>query len=172
MGNNRSYNPRPTLSLALPLIRKFEGCRLDAYPDPGTGGEPWTIGWGTTRYPDGRPVRRGDYLSQGVADGLLEGEALYWAWLLSFRIPAWHRMREEQRAALLSFAWNVGIGFYGSPGFATITRALREANWSAVPGVFQLYVNPGTPVEAGLRRRRVAEGDLWKRGLSVPQVVP
>ena len=33
------------------LIKRFEGCarlRLDglveAYPDPGTGGEPWTIG--------------------------------------------------------------------------------------------------------------------------------
>lgn len=25
------------------LIKRFESCRLTAYPDPGTGGEPWTI---------------------------------------------------------------------------------------------------------------------------------
>ncbi len=31
------------------LIKSFEGLRLDAYPDPGTGGDPWTIGYGTTR---------------------------------------------------------------------------------------------------------------------------
>ncbi|MEQ1641654.1 MAG: lysozyme, partial [Novosphingobium sp.] len=37
----------------LVLIKRFEGCakrrsdgRFEAYPDPGTGGAPWTIGWG------------------------------------------------------------------------------------------------------------------------------
>jgi len=29
----------------LSLIRNFEGCRLEAYPDPGTGGQPFTIGF-------------------------------------------------------------------------------------------------------------------------------
>ncbi len=37
------------LSDALKLIQQFEGCHLDAYPDPLSGGEPWTIGWGKTR---------------------------------------------------------------------------------------------------------------------------
>ena len=39
----------------LNLIKRFEGCararpdgRFEAYPDPGTGGDPWTIGWGAT----------------------------------------------------------------------------------------------------------------------------
>ena len=32
------------VALAIPLIKQFEGCKLTAYPDPGTGGEPWTIG--------------------------------------------------------------------------------------------------------------------------------
>lgn len=30
------------------LIKQFEGCRLNAYPDPATGGDPWTIGIGHT----------------------------------------------------------------------------------------------------------------------------
>ena len=32
----------------LKLTEQFEGCRLEAYPDPATGGEPWTIGYGHT----------------------------------------------------------------------------------------------------------------------------
>lgn len=32
----------------LDLIKKFEGLKLAAYPDPGTGGDPYTIGYGHT----------------------------------------------------------------------------------------------------------------------------
>ena len=32
----------------LNLIKRFEGCRLKAYPDPGSRGAPWTIGYGHT----------------------------------------------------------------------------------------------------------------------------
>ncbi|EAW4242513.1 lysozyme, partial [Salmonella enterica subsp. enterica] len=38
------------------LIKTFEGCRLKAYPDPKTGGAPWTIGYGWTGKVDGKPV--------------------------------------------------------------------------------------------------------------------
>ncbi len=47
------------VTVALPLVKEFEGCRLEAYPDPETGGEPWTIGWGSTTYGDGAPVKQG-----------------------------------------------------------------------------------------------------------------
>ena len=30
------------------LIKQFEGYSSKAYPDPATGGAPWTIGYGTT----------------------------------------------------------------------------------------------------------------------------
>ncbi|HID1023608.1 TPA: glycoside hydrolase family protein, partial [Klebsiella michiganensis] len=39
------------------LIKRFEGCRLTAYPDPGTGGAPWTIGYGWTGKVDGKTIR-------------------------------------------------------------------------------------------------------------------
>ena len=58
--------PPPWLGLSLKLIRDFEGCRLTAYPDPGTGGAPWTIGWGSTRTADG-PVRQGMTIKIGRA---------------------------------------------------------------------------------------------------------
>ncbi|PJH58828.1 muraminidase, partial [Salmonella enterica subsp. enterica serovar Typhimurium] len=41
------------------LIKEFEGCSLKAYTDPGTGGDPWTIGYGWTHSVDGKPVKPG-----------------------------------------------------------------------------------------------------------------
>jgi GH24 family phage-related lysozyme (muramidase) len=70
-------------------------------------------------------------------------------------------MNENQQGALLSFAYNLGAGFYGSSNFNTITRVLKNKEWSKVPDSLYLYHNPGTSVAEGLRRRRRAEGDLW-----------
>ena len=55
------------IAVALPLVREFEACRLTAYPDPETGAEPWTIGWGSTTYNDRTSVKAGDTISQEMA---------------------------------------------------------------------------------------------------------
>lgn len=149
------------LTAALRIIANFEGVRLSAYPDPGTGGDPWTIGFGNTRYPDGRPVRRGDQITKAEADMMLRHEIDRVAAVLSRRIPHWAEMSSGQKCALISFAYNCGTHFFGSSGFGTITRCLDEKRWADVPKAFMLYVNPGTSVETGLRRRRVEEGKLW-----------
>ncbi len=70
-------------------------------------------------------------------------------------------MNDNQRGALLSFAYNLGAGFYGSGGFNTITNNLKQKNWKAIPETLKLYRNPGSSVEAGLLRRRIAEAKLW-----------
>jgi GH24 family phage-related lysozyme (muramidase) len=150
------------LSAALQLIQQFEGCHLDAYSDPASGGEPWTIGWGTTRYSDGRPVRKGDKLNRVEADMLLRQEVDRIAGKLRETVPHWREMADHQQCALVSFAYNLGSGFYGSAGFETISKRLREKDWEAVPEAMLLYRNPGTNVEAGLKRRREAEGKLWQ----------
>jgi GH24 family phage-related lysozyme (muramidase) len=150
------------LGAALQLIQQFEGCHLDAYPDPASGGEPWTIGWGTTRYSDGRKVSKGDKLNRVEADMLLRQEVDRIAAKLRETVPHWREMADHQQCALVSFAYNLGSGFYGSTGFETISRELREKDWDAVPAALLLYRNPGTNVEAGLRRRREAEGKLWQ----------
>jgi hypothetical protein len=52
-GAGRGAIPAPVadipaaVAVALPLVKEFKGCRLTAYPDPETGGAPWTIGWAT-----------------------------------------------------------------------------------------------------------------------------
>ncbi len=151
------------LAAALKLIKEFEGCHLSAYPDPLSGGAPWTIGYGTTRYSDGRSVSKGDEINAIEADLLLRQEVDRIAEKLRTTIPFWVEMTDAQKCALISFAYNLGSGFYGAKGFETISRRLREKDWPGVPDALLLYRNPGTNVEAGLKRRRIAEGDLWGR---------
>ncbi len=143
------------------LIREFEGCHLNAYPDPLTKGPPITIGWGSTKDFDGTLFKIGRVITQKYADTLLEFD-LKNRFLPSLqRIPYWNEMNENQQGSLLSFAYNLGAGFYGSSNFNTITRVLKNREWSKVPDALYLYHNPGTSVEVGLLRRRVAEGKLW-----------
>ena len=152
----------PAVKLALPVIREFEGCRLEAYPDPETGGDPWTIGWGNTQHFDGTQVKAGDTITQAVADQMLDSYVRDVARSqLAKRIPIWRKLTAGQQAALLSFAYNVGVNFYGATGFETITACLRDSRLADVPAALRLYVNPGGPSEVGLRRRREAEAKLW-----------
>ena len=147
------------------LIREYEGFESSAYPDPATGDKPWTLGWGFTSLNDAI-IKKGDTISREDADALLDN------WIetkvvpaLAKTVPGWKSLPLARQNALVSFAWNVGWGFYGAAGFETISKCLRESNYDAVPAAMLLYINPGSNVEAGLRRRREAEDKLW--GVSV-----
>ena len=143
------------------MIKEFEGCHLKAYPDPKTGAAPITIGWGSTQRPDGSKFMLGQFITQQQADEYLMYDIENRFLPALRKIPYWSEMNDNQRGALLSFAYNLGAGFYGGSGFTTITRNLREKNWSAIPKTLEMYRDPGTKVEAGLLRRRRREGALW-----------
>jgi lysozyme len=149
------------LKAGLDLIKKFEGCHLKAYPDPLSGGLPITIGWGSTRKKNGSAFKLGDVITQKEADELLITQCESQFLPSLSKIPYWREMNDNQRGALLSFAYNLGAGFYGGSNFNTISRNLREKNWKAIPKTLEMYCNPGSNVEAGLLRRRKAEGKLW-----------
>lgn len=156
------------VAVALPLVKEFEGCRLTAYPDPETGAEPWTIGWGSTRDSQGRPFKKGDQISQEEADALLRSR-LEDDWRrLRDCIPIYKALSVNRQAALLSFTYNCGPRWFGVQGFDTLSKALKAGQLEAVPAALMLYVNPGGPSEAGLRRRRKAEGALWSASPSSP----
>ena len=159
----RTPDPEPESVLpaaAVALIAEFEGFRPTVYDD-GVGVA--TIGYGSTFYLDGRSVTWNDGpITEPQARRMMEqiAEKNFWN-VLKVTIPYWEEMSDGQRGALLSFGYNVGAHFYGSPGFNTISAVLRDRAWNEVPGAFRLYVNPGSAVEAGLRRRREAEIELW-----------
>ena len=150
--------------MGIKLIKEFEGCHLNAYPDPLTGNLPITIGWGSTRKKDGSPFKLGDSISQAEADDLLISQCKSQFIPALQKIPHWNEMSDGKRGALLSFAYNLGAGFYGGDNFNTITKRLNNKEWDLVPDALYLYRNPGSNVEAGLARRRKAEGEAWKKG--------
>jgi lysozyme len=166
----RNEKIEPTLDgLPLPgieLIKEFEGFSSKAYYDPKTGKLPITIGWGSTRRKNGTRFMIGNTITQDEADDLLYFQLRREFLPALQKIPHWNEMTEEMQGALLSFSYNLGANFYGASGFNTISRVLKEKKWDEVPAVLELYRNPGTKVEKGLLRRRIAEGKLWMEGLS------
>lgn len=149
------------LQKAIALIKEFEGFYSEAYRDPRTGNKPITIGYGSTRRADGAEWKLGDRITKLEAETLLVAQ-LQRDYLPSLtRIPCWQELNSNQQAALLSFAYNLGANFYDNSGFDTISKCLRDRDFANIASVFSLYCNPGSNVEAGLRRRRKAEAKLF-----------
>ena len=144
----------------LDIIAEFEGFRASPYLCP--AGIP-TIGYGNTFYSDGRKVSMSDpAITEAQGREMLADicEKDFWN-VLKNTIPFWEQMNDNQKSALTSFGYNLGANFFGNPGFNTISAVLRDRAWAEVPGALMLYTNPGSAFEAGLRRRREAEGHLW-----------
>ena len=146
---------------AIPLIKKFEGCYLKAYPDPLTGNLPITIGYGSTKKRDGSNWKLGESITEQEADDLLmlQLENSYLPPMQ--KIPVWNELNANQQGALLSFGYNLGANFYGSSNFKSMTRVLTDKKWDEIEETFLKYRNPGSNVEAGLKRRRQAEAKLF-----------
>jgi GH24 family phage-related lysozyme (muramidase) len=149
----------------LKLIKEFEGFSEKTYYDPHTGGLPITAAYGSTRKLDGTPFYIGETITREEGEKLLIHQLKKEFLPALEKIPYWNEMNDEMKGAILSFAYNLGANFYNSDGFNTITRVLRNKEWTKVPETLKLYRNPGSSVEAGLLRRRIAEGNLFKKGL-------
>lgn len=163
--------PEAWLAPAEKIIKEFEGCRLKAYPDPASGGAPWTIGYGTTRYSGGGPVRKGDTITQSQADELLRHD------LLTLRGPALLSLLPmattwppNRMAALVSWAYNVGLAAVED---STLRKRLNAGEDPVVVVTEELpkWVRADGKVLDGLVRRRNAEVALFV-GKTLQQPVP
>lgn len=151
-GGRRAIN-----AAGLRIIKDFEGCRLTAYPDPGTGGEPFTIGIGTTVYPDGRKVRKGDTITQAQADAYLAHDLAQFENAVAKLVG--DNATDNQFSALVSFAYNVGVGALRT---STLLRKHNEGDYAGARAEFGKWVNAGGKRMPGLVRRRAAEAKLYQ----------
>lgn len=100
------------------LIRKYEGCKLQSYKCPAGI---WTIGWGTTYYPDGTSVKKGETISQDLADALLCDYIQKNIEPVFDKIP--YKLTGNQKCALASLIYNVGVrAFINSKLFTAICK--------------------------------------------------
>lgn len=143
-------------------VKRFEGCKLTAYPDPGSkNGEPWTIGYGHTS--DGfLKVEKGLRITQDVADGALENDLNEIAAAVERLVKV--ELNDNQFGALVSFTFNVGVGAFSK---STLLKKLNAGNYDAVPGELARWNKNDGKVMAGLTNRRAAEAGLWAKGAFV-----
>lgn len=142
----------------LTLIKHFEGCarkrsdgRFEAYPDPGTGSDPWTIGWGAT----GKGITPGTIWTQAECDARLERDLVRFARDVA-RTLGDAPTSQAQFDALVSFHYNTG-----AIGRATLTKLHKAGRFSEAEAEFGKWVNAGGKRLIGLVRRRAAEASLY-----------
>lgn len=140
------------------LIKRFEGCakkrsdgRFEAYPDPGTGGDPWTIGWGAT----GPGIARGTIWSQAQCDARIEADLVRYAADVD-RALGDAPSTQAQFDALVSFHYNTG-----AIARATLTKRHCASDFAAARREFLRWTRAGGRVLKGLQRRREAEAQLY-----------
>ena len=152
-----AHAPEPNwLAPALAIISEFEGCRLEAYRCPAGV---WTIGWGSTRV-DGRPVKAGDQIDHTAADELLWGEVEHIARELLKLLPPAATWPGHRVAALISWAYNVGLGAVESSTLRARILNQEPPNQVIREELPRWDKADGKPL-AGLTRRRAAEVRLF-----------
>lgn len=141
---------RPIGAAGLALIKRFEGCRLTAYKPVPTE-KYWTIGWG--HY--GPDVREGDRITQAEADAMLAADCQRFADAVDnpAYCPLTARLNDNQRDALISFAFNCGEG--------NLKKLCLGRTLSKICAAMKKYVLAGDKVLQGLVRRREAEQALF-----------
>ncbi len=158
------------LAPAEAIIKKWEGLNLEAYPDPASGGAPYTIGFGSTSV-YGAPVRPGDKISQALADELLRQEITRIAGALHQLIPVTQHYGANQQSALISWAYNVGLGAVES---STLRKRLiaGESAQVVIPEELPKWNKGNGKVMEGLTRRRAAEVALFTGKPPLQQSAP
>lgn len=150
--------PKTIGGAGLALIKQFEGCRLTAYPDPGSGGDPWTIGFGAT----GPGIARGVVWTQAQADARLEADVAEFAGGVARVLgPALERTSQSQFDALVSFAFNCGMENLRR---STLLAKHKAGNFKGAAAEFGRWNRAAGRVLAGLTRRRSAESALYREG--------
>lgn len=142
------------LGIALKLIKEFEGCRLEAYPDPATGGDPWTIGWGAT----GQGIAKGLRWTQAQADMRLSHDV---AKFMAGVVSAAPTGTATQIGAMTSLAYNIGLLAFQQ---STLLRLHNAGNYAGAQAQFARWNRGGGKVMAGLTRRRDAEALVYGGG--------
>ena len=136
----------------LHLTEQYEGCKLTAYPDPATGGDPWTIGYGHT----GSDVHPNMTITQQQAEELLMKDVQKASQAVNSKVHT--DITQDEFDALVDFVFNVGAGnFAGS----TLLKKINEGDMEGAAHEFEKWDMAAGKHMAGLLKRRQAEENLF-----------
>ncbi len=141
-----------TSQAGIDLIKEFEGFVDHAYPDPGSGGEPITIGYGHTG-----GVKLGETCTRAQAEEWLREDLRFAEAAVDHLVTV--PLEQHQFDALVSFTYNCGQGALGQ---STLLKLLNAGNYNATPVQFDRWnKGPNGPMP-GLTRRRAAERKMFE----------
>lgn len=131
------------------LIKKFEGCRLEAYKCPAGI---LTIGYGHT----GSEVHLGQKITQEQAEKYLKQDITIHSNNVSRLVKT--PLNQNQFDALVSFEYNVGYGNFAS---STMLKLLNQKKYTEAAAQFGRWVYANKKILQGLVKRRAAEKELF-----------
>ncbi len=133
------------------LIKQFEGYSSKAYPDPATGGAPWTIGYGTTK-----GVKPGMVITAQQAEKMLRDDVAKFESGVSSLITA--PATQGQFDAMVSLAYNIGLGNFGK---STLLKKHNARCYTCAADQFRVWNRANGKVMNGLTKRRAAERQVY-----------
>lgn len=141
-----------TSSAGRAAIMQREGVVLTAYPDPATGGEPWTIGVGHTSAAGPSKVTKGMKITRAEADQILSRDLRTFEAAVNsaVRVP----LSQNEFDALVSLAFNIGSGAFKK---STLVRKLNAGDRKGAADQFLVWNKAGGKVLKGLVNRRKSE---------------
>ena len=152
-----NYSTQDFLTVAVPLIAKWEGLRTEAYQD--------IVGVWTVCYGETKGVRPGDSYSEAECRDMLAREVRSYRQGWRGHITAetaLQRLHAPREAAFVSLAYNVGIA---GAGKSTATRRLNGGNVAGACTAIGWWNRAGDRVVRGLVNRRAEEVAMCRRGL-------
>ena len=146
------------------MIKSFEGLRLESYDDlqpnkparllttiKGT----LTIGYGHTK-----DVYIGQVITVEEAEAYLQQDIQKYENYVDKYVP--HSLNINQYSALVSFAYNCGLG--------NLQKLVKNRNLNEIGNAILLYNKSGGKVLAGLVRRRTAEQKMYFTPVTISEL--
>ncbi|WP_340608317.1 lysozyme [Xenorhabdus bharatensis] len=135
----------------LECIKQYEGLKLKAYPDPATGGIPWTIGYGHTK-----DVKLGQVITEQQAETFLHDDLQLTYIILESAVKV--SLTQGQVDALCSFIFNCGAGNFVR---STLLKKLNAGDYQGAADEFQRWNKAAGKVMNGLTKRRASERQMF-----------
>ena len=153
-----------TSNAGISLMHSFESCArkrkdgmVEAYPDPGTGGAPWTIGWGSTTDETGKSIKPGTVWTQARCDSRFGLDLVRFEQGV-LKLLGGCPTTQGQFDAMVCLAYNIGLENLRR---STLIRLHKEGAYDEVPAQFLRWNKAAGKVMRGLTRRRQAEAALY-----------
>lgn len=138
------------MTYAIDIIKKYEGLSLKAYKCPAGI---FTIGYGTTVYPDGTKVKEGDVITKEKAEALLLDYVIN---KIMPNIRDLH-LSDNQETALCSLIYNIGWSAFAK---SKCYKAIKTKDWETVFKNWD-WCKGGGKFLLGLAKRRAEEMALF-----------